>query len=325
MISLDNLIVNITHVPSEWIFEYYLKLTEKLFGQQIKMNSVFNNEKTPSMHIYIDKSSNKYKFKDFSSGYGGDGISLVQYLFGLPNRYEASYMINKDFEAYSSKESIIISEFVNHDRYKVSDYTIRHWNNLDQAYWMNYQINSKMLNTYNVSPLEYYTMSKENLDGSESSFTVIKNYLYGYFKEDGTLYKVYQPKNLKKKFIKVHDYTQGIEQLSYDKKYLIITSSLKDLMGFNILNIGNIESIAPDSENSMINENIIATLKTKYKKIIVLFDNDDPGLNAAQRYKDRYDIDFITLPMEKDLSDSIKIHGIQKTKEMLFSLLKQAL
>jgi hypothetical protein len=325
MISLNDLIVNITHIPSEWIFEYYLKLTEKLFGQHLKMNSVFNSEKTPSMHVYVDRNTSKYKFKDFSSGYGGDGISLVQYLFGLPDRYEASYMINKDFEIYSSKQEVTVAEFINHDRYKVTDYTIRHWNNLDQAYWMSYQIDSKMLNKYNVFPLEYYTMTKENLDGSESFFTVTKNYLYGYFKEDGTLYKVYQPKNLKKKFIKVHDYTQGIEQLNYDKKYLIITSSLKDLMDFNILNIGNIESIAPDSENSMINENLINDLKSKYKKIIVLFDNDDPGLKAAQRYKDRYGIDFITLSMEKDLSDSIKIHGVQKTKEMLFLLLKQAL
>ena len=106
---------------------------------------------------------------------------------------------------------------------------------------------------------------------------------------------------------------------------MLITSSLKDLMDFNILNIGNIESVAPDSENSMINENIINDLKSKYKKIIVLFDNDDPGLKAAQRYKDRYGIDFITLSMEKDLSDSIKIHGIEKTREVLFPLLKQVL
>jgi hypothetical protein len=29
--------------------------------------------------------------------------------------------------------------------------------------------------------------------------------------------------------------------------------------------------------------------------------------------------------MEKDLSDSVKVHGIDKVKETLFSLLKQAL
>ena len=325
MISINDLILNLTHIPNEWIFEYYLKLPEKLFGQHLKMNSVFNNEKTPSMHVYIDKTSNKYKFKDFSSGNGGDGISLVQCLYGLSTRSEATYMINKDFNIYVKKEKLIIQPYINHDRYKVTDYTIRHWNNLDEAYWMSYNIDSKMLSKYNVSPLEYYSMSKENLDGSESSFTVEKNFLYGYFKDDGTLYKVYQPKNLKKKFIKVHDYTQGIEQLTYNKKYLLITSSLKDLMDFNILNMGNIESVAPDSENSMINENIINDLKSKYKKIIVLFDNDDPGLKAAQRYKDRYGIDFITLSMEKDLSDSIKIHGIEKTREVLFPLLKQVL
>jgi DNA primase len=133
------------------------------------------------------------------------------------------------------------------------------------------------------------------------------------------------PKIPDKKFIKVENYIQGMDQLKYNSKYLLITSSLKDLMCFNKLGINNIEVIAPDSENTMIGERAMSEFMRSYQKIIVLFDNDDPGIKAAERYKMKYGFNYIILPMEKDLSDSVKVHGIDKVKETLFSLLKQAL
>jgi len=202
---------------------------------------------------------------------------------------------------------------------------MRSWNTLDEKYWSGYKIGSKILEKYNVIPLKFFTMSKEDLDGSIASFTFNNPYTYGYFRNDGSLYKIYTPKNAEKKFIKVENYIQGLEQLNYDCKYLMITSSLKDLMSFVKLSIGNIECIAPDSENTMITPAVLKDLKAKYTKIILLFDNDDPGINAAKKYKDLYDFNYVVLPLEKDLSDSVKIHGIDKVREVLFPLLKQAL
>ena len=52
MISTKNLIARLEDVPKEWVFEFYLKLSEKLTGQSVKIKSIFNSrEKTPSMHI----------------------------------------------------------------------------------------------------------------------------------------------------------------------------------------------------------------------------------------------------------------------------------
>ncbi|NBU05770.1 MAG: hypothetical protein EBT39_05425, partial [Sphingobacteriia bacterium] len=86
MISTKNLIARLEDVPKEWVFEFYLKLSEKLTGQSVKIKSIFNSrEKTPSMHIYMDN-NNTYKFKDFSSGSGGDALNLVQTIFNLPSR-----------------------------------------------------------------------------------------------------------------------------------------------------------------------------------------------------------------------------------------------
>lgn len=326
MISTKNLITDLNQIPREWVFEYYLNLKEKLSGQDVKILSIFNaRDKVPSMFIYYDVVSKSYKYKDFSSGNQGDSIELVKALFNMPTRGHATYKILNDYQIYIKNNTVAVVDIFYHDKYKVVDYEMRHWTNFDQTYWMAYKIGSKMLDRYNVIPLSFFTMSKLGLDGVEISYTFKKSYVYGYFRNDGSLYKIYMPKNTDKKFIKVENYIQGIDQLKYDCKYLLITSSLKDLMAFNKLGISNIEAIAPDSENTMIGEKAIGELKPHYEKIVVLFDNDDPGIKAAQRYKDKYGFNTILLPMEKDLSDSVKVHGIDKVREVLFPLLKQVL
>jgi hypothetical protein len=326
MISTKNLICDLTDVPREWAFEHYLKLTEKLTGQDIKMKSVFNiREKTPSMCIYVDR-NNIYRFKDFSSGNGGDAISLVQSLFNLPTRGSASYKIIEDYNQYVLNNGYNpIKSYKQHSKFKVTDYEMRHWNTLDQKYWMGFYIGSRLLSRYNVVPLEYYVMTKTDENDVVSSITIKGNYIYGYFREDGTLYKIYQPKVKESKFIKVRDYIQGTEQLVFDKPYLIIASSLKDLMAYQKLKISNSEAIAPDSENTMIPENIMSNISSKYQKVCVLFDNDEAGIKAAEKYKSRYGFEYVILEMEKDLSDAIKVHGIDKVRENLLPLLKQAL
>lgn len=326
MISTKNLIYDLADVPREWAFEHYLNLTEKLTGQDIKMKSVFNiREKTPSMCIYIDR-NNIYRFKDFSSGNGGDSIALVQSLFNLPTRGSASYKIIEDYNQYVLNNGHnTIKSYKQHSKFKVTDYEMRHWNTLDQKYWMGYHIGSRLLSRYNVVPLEYYVMTKTDENDVVSSITIRGNYIYGYFREDGNLYKIYQPKVKDSKFIKVRDYIQGTEQLVFDKPYLIIASSLKDLMAYQKLKISNSEVIAPDSENTMIPENIMNSISSKYHKVCVLFDNDEAGIKAAEKYKSRYGFEYVVLEMEKDLSDAIKVHGIDKVRENLLPLLKQAL
>lgn len=325
MISTKKNAVSISNVPVTWIYEYYLNLTEKLDGQQIKVKSAFKTEKTPSMYIYVDANTMTYKYKDFSSGFQGDSISLIERMFNLDRRL-ATFKIIDDYKAYIDFNKLYDApEIKSYENYKVCDYTIRHWSNFDQKYWGDYHIGSKMLDAYNVSPLEYYKLSRVEPDGSLSEIKITGFNLYGYFKNDGTLYKIYQPKILSKKFLKMANYIQGSEQLTLTKDYLVITSSLKDVMAFNKLGFNNVECIAPDSENTIIKETSIDKLKSKYKSICVMFDNDDAGKMAMQKYKERYGLPYIILDMEKDVSDSIKAHGLQKVKEELFPLLKKAI
>ena len=82
------------------------------------------------------------------------------------------------------------------------------------------------------------------------------------------------------KFFKAADYIQGVDQLTFEKDYLVICSSLKDLLTFHNLGFTNAECIAPDSENTLIPERIIVGLKERYKNICTLFDNDEAGIRA---------------------------------------------
>jgi len=75
----------------------------------------------------------------------------------------------------------------------------------------------------------------------------------------------------------------------------------------------------------MIPENIMNSISSKYKQICLLFDNDEPGIKAAEKYKAKYGFNYIILPMEKDLSDSIKVHGIETVRKELLPLLKNVL
>jgi hypothetical protein len=323
MISTNKIIDDLNDIPREWVFEHYLNLTERLCGQSVKIKSVFSaKDKVPSLCVYLD-GRNRYKFKDFSSGYCGDGLNLVMHLFKLPSRGKASFKIMNDYNEFISNNSYTPLDYEPQSKYVVSDYEIRHWTTLDRSYWQMYKLSSTLLGEYNVHPLSHYKMIKEDEDGQLLDEIIIENrFIYGYFREDGSLYKIYTPKNKDNKFIKVQDYIQGSDQVNFKSKYLVILSSLKDLMCFKNLCIGNTECIAPDSENSLIPVSFMKKYINSYSKIIVLFDNDEPGIKSAKKYNKKYNFDYINLDLSKDLSDSVKDHGLDVVKNEVFTLLK---
>jgi len=312
MFNTKDLVHDIKDVPITWIFEHFCKLKEKLNGHDVKIKSLFNpKERTPSMCIYTN-GSNTYKYKDFSTGKGGSAIDLVKELTQL-SFHKACQLIIENYNDFvlHNNGGYDIEKFQRASKYKVTSHIVRKWSTQDQYFWTQFNIGSKLLEAHNVKPLESYCMTKD-----DNELCIKGLYLYGYFKEDGTLYKIYQPKTLDKKFIKVTNYTQGMHQCT-GEKHLMITSSLKDIMSIKSLKL-SIDIIAPDSENTMIKQDMMEELRNKYDKIIVMFDNDEAGIEAMKKYKEKYPfIEITVLPMSKDASDSIKDYG---AKEVLIRL-----
>lgn len=327
MLRTKSLVSSLNHIPREWPFEFYLNLTEKLTGQDVKIKSIFNpNDKVPSLCVYYAQATQKYRFKDFSTDIGGDGVTLVQNKFNLANRGEAAHKLIEDYNQFmlTNNENYSLREFKVQQKYKVIDFQTRAWTTLDQKYWNQFHIGSKDLEFFCIAPLEQYIMQKEQ-DGEIKELRITGAYIYGYFRKDGTLYKIYQPMVKENKFIKVRDYIQGSDQLTLSVPYLVICSSLKDIAVFRKLGFKNAEAIAPDSENTLIQEAYIMSYKHKYQSICTLFDNDEAGIKAMNKYKDKYDLPFAHLKLSKDLSDSGRDHGIKLTREAVQPLLTKAL
>lgn len=319
MLSTKHLLQSCKDVPVEWIFEHYCSLPERLSGQDVKIKSLFNSkDKIPSMCIFFSRPYNKYMFRDFSTGNGGTAVKLVQLLFN-EDFYQASSRILQDYNKYVLLNNGVehkITDFKVRSKFKVTGHVVREWTARDKYFWQQFNVGSKLLDHYNVKPLQSYVMTKEE-DGELNSLEITGYNLYGYFKEDGTLYKIYQPNVKTHKFIKIKDYLQGSEQLE-KHPYLIICSSLKDGMVIKSLGI-KADIIVPDSENTIIKEEKIKGFKQNYKKILTLFDNDDAGIKAMLTYKELYGIDYVYFDLEKDVADAVKEHDVNKVKNKLIS------
>lgn len=327
MLRTKSLISKLNDIPREWVYEHYLNLQEKLTGQDVKIKSAFNPlEKNPSMCIFYSQAGGVYKFKDFSTDRSGDSVTLVQLLFNLSSKGEAAHKIIEDYNQWllNSKEDYNLREFKVRAKYKVSQFLTRGWNSLDRNFWSKYGIGSRVLEKYNVVALDNYIMSKEE-DNETKELLIKGQYIYGYFRNDGLLYKIYQPKVMDNKFIKVKEYIQGMDQLTFQNDYLVICSSLKDMMTLMSMKISNVECIAPDSENTLISEHVIQSLKLKYKAVCTLFDNDKAGIEAMEKYKTKYGLNSAHLMLEKDLSDAVAAHKMDVVREKLIPLLKQNL
>lgn len=316
MFQVDSYIGGIKDVPSNWIFEFYLKLPQPLMGQRTMIRSVFNStDNDPSMSIYFSDPQKKYRFKDFSTGKSGDAIDLMNFLWS-ENTSGTYAKILKDYREYIQNGGTINYTGSAIKNWKLRSFKLRTWNTLDRDYWSPFGIGSKLLNLYNVKPLESYTM-ESTLEGSDECFEIFDQNMYGFFTGDKP-YKIYRPLCKEHKFIKIAGirYIQGTDQL-YRNDTLLINSAIKDIMSTRSLGL-RADFVAPDSENSIFSKTVIAGYKKKYKSIACLLDSDEAGVRAMKRYQEEFNIPFIYLPMSKDISDAVKYHGKNK---VLYDLL----
>lgn len=331
MYSSRHAITGVRDVPDTWIFEHYLDLNVKLMGQRVKVKSAFNDKDTnPSMNIYFSPDTGTYRFRCFSSGQGGSAFTMMARIWGSSTQNTAARLVQEytaflkqegDYESAISRT--VDKEAIRASQWNVTDFELRGWNQNDAKFWPPYNISSAILEYFMVRPLKSFTMSRV-INGMLEKFVVEAEYTYGYFNRLGELCKIYQPKNPERKFTKVRDYIQGSDQLT-GARYLLIQSSLKDLMSVYALGLRDIDMLAPDSENTDLPRDYINKLKEDYEVIMVMFDNDEAGIKAMQHYRKEYGVTPVLLPMEKDPSDSSKKWGAAAVKHRIVPLINQAI
>jgi hypothetical protein len=302
-------------IPSQWIFKHFLNLDVDLVGQSITIKSPFNpNDKNPSFYLKYNDNFQQYFFIDYNRKIEGNAETFIKLLFNVSVN-EANSIIREAYNKSDDTKVYNCETQIESRKTKIIDYKLGYWTNKNYNFWLKFGINKFILDYYNVKPLSEFVI--QNINGV---FTIKREILYGYFNKYGMLYKIYIPDS-DFKFYYVQDFISGTCQLTYKTDYLLIMSSLKDMMSFKSLNIGNIECVAPNSETSFIRLGYINAYKVHYKKIGVLFDNDLAGINGSKSYKNYYNIEYLNLPLSKDVSDSVRDYGIEKVKEIIIPIL----
>lgn len=318
-LCLEELLKKITEYD---VYRHYLGSKFKV-GQV--MSSPFREDKHPSFGVF--KSTNgALLWKDQATGKTGNIVTFVKEIEDLYHNKQALKLIYDKFVKgiiYPTIEGIKVREHYDRLRKSIS-IKRQNFTRNDDEYWLQYGISRETLKKYNVYPITFFW-----IDDILQPFRYTKDspmYAYKIFDK----FKIYRPySEFKKDKWRTNCSTidiQGYEQLQKSGDLLIITKSLKDVM---VLYELGYNAVALQSENDKLNYKIYTDLSERFKRIVILFDNDEPGKDSAAKLAEEYNLEYIfidssiyTLYKVKDISDYINVFGENKTIELIKSLLK---
>lgn len=308
------------------VFRYYCAPFEELSKP---FRSELREDKSPTCSIACF--NGKFIYKDFATGETYDEVSYLQRKYSL-SFIKALAIINRDFNLdlatsvqpnaqptmlyFGVPDKSIDVEKLEKEGTDIK-VKIRAWNPVtDKAYWKDkYQFTSKQLDFFKVFPISYFWVNERMYSCKGNS------YAYYLGKEgDRQIWKIYQPleDRTKKWFTNATKYDiQGDKQLPETGDQLYITSSHKDIIALR--KIGKF-AVAPSSESTPLDEDKIVEYKERFKKLTIFYDNDEPGIVAANKHCELYGCNSICIPILsglKDPSDYVEKHGYEKLREIV--------
>ena len=316
----------LSRVSEERILSHYLGLPIKkgLYRNPLRQDA------KPTASFFKSKTNGRIMFKDFGTGYCGDFVSIVMTKFNC-SYYKALQIIANDFGIIKRQDLPKNKCLKKWDEEKFEDtggaiiqVEIKDFTENDLQWWAKYGISQSTLKKFRV-----YSCKNVFLNGNLFEMVSDNQYVYGYYggiKQDIEQWRIYHPKKNKFKWISnwKGSYIQGAKQLSKaGGDLLIIQKSLKDVM---CLYEFGIQSIAPCSENLFVSNTVLIKLKKKYKRIIVWYDTDIPGINNLRKIKKEHpELEYFFIPRKynvKDFSDFRKKYGRDKSEKFLNSYIK---
>lgn len=308
------------------IYKYYL--SGKLVYNRA-FSSPFREDKKPSFIIY----NKTYSYRDFATGEFGDCISFVMTMYNF-NFYQALEQIIYDFNLNSkfilknnktSTKKLTIKNVVNktssNDKAKIN-VKVRKFEEYDFEYWNSYGISFRFLKLANIYAISHYYIN--------NVLFVAEKYAYVYVekKDNKTTFKIYQPFSKKKKWLNGNDFsTWELWHLLPDQgDKLIITSSRKDALSIFENSKMTISSTSLQAETIMPKKQIIDDLKSRFKDIYLLYDNDKAGIKFSNQIAKKYNLKNIIIPEKynsKDFSDLVFNFGRGKSIIILNDILNE--
>lgn len=314
----------LSKVTQEQLWKYYCPNFE-----QINKNflSDFYNDTMPSCRVISNKYGKLY-YKDFGTGqYISNIFDYVKFKYNCTYQ-ESLNIIANDFNIRKIKiqidrtykgaleDKLLIKPKSNIQIVKKA-FTLNDYNN-----WSKYHISLALLDKYEVFACDKIILNT-NTHSYEYQY-LDNNPIYSYTEYDINLNyigsRIYFPNQYKtRKWLNdsTSDIIQGIKQLPENGDLLIITKSLKDIM---VLNVLGYNAISLASETTPLKEEIFNNLKQRFKKIIILYDNDETGIKYSNLIKEKYDVEICFIPSEyncKDISELIVYKGLEISKKVI--------
>jgi len=320
------------------IMEYYL--CESVDLRQ-RYRNPFRTDNNPKCYFNYTKNNRLYFFDNAFPEYSFDCFKLVQLKFNH-SFSKALAQINKDFNLNLLGNDTVINNTINilnsvnivkpKIEKKIYTYSVktRNYSQYDIGYWNNFNIDKSMLRKYKVHCVDSYV---KYCNGK-----FVFHYKFDRKQEIPNVCYCYEATNINNELkvrlylpnARYHDVEkwdgnfdnsiiQGYSQLPKQNKYLIITSSLKDIMTINSLNIPEISAIAFNSESTVITPDVLTTLRERFDYIYSFYDNDPSGINSSNKLYQQHNIPILRLnSVEKDPSDFLKNHSSQSLIDFIY-------
>lgn len=294
------------------IYSYYLGDFKpgKLMNSPLR-----NDDKMPSFAIFSTKNGTLL-FKDHGTGIAGNALKFMKLYRGIQTRDELERELLRIVRKYNPEQNIKTAKYMRLVSSGVADIGIvrQPFTEVDKQYWKQFHISIDTLKKFNVFSIKYFLCNRVVRGTYKDT-----NPMYAYKVYDK--FKIYRP--LASKYTKwrtnlTNLHIQGLAELpEAGGNLLIITKSLKDVMclyemGFN--------AISPSSETTFIPENILKSLKSKWKHIVILYDRDKTGMLKSREYSKQYKLNPIFIHRKfkaKDVSDAVRDNGFFAIKEWL--------
>lgn len=309
----------LSRFSEEQLMEYYLHIPVKkgLFRSPLR------RDKQPTCSFYRNKSGTLI-FKDFATGQHLNIFDVVQSIFRC-DYFESLRIIANDFGIVRDNTLHKNPGKINLNPIKIKDKEIskiqievQEFTDGELKWWGKYGISKDILKRFNVYSCKHVFLNDQLFAESQQHCPI-----FGYYgkKYQGLeLWRCYFPKRTSFRFITnwPSKKIQGYDQLPKKGKLLVITKSMKDSM---CLYSCGITACAPNSENLFISDKVLEDLKSRFRNIVVLYDNDRPGLyNMAKIRREHPELTYVFIPKRygsKDISDFYKDHGRKETLNLI--------
>lgn len=305
------------------IYRYY-------FGQDFqlgkKYNSPFRKDNDPSFGFFLSTKSGMLLCQDLGSGEVYNMVTFVGKLYNI-SYAQAAIKIATDFDILENAKKANLNPIVNKHLSKFSEdfvkqeykftVVLKEFSEKELNWWKTFNITRDILREFNVGSAKSIFINK-----IERIFKGMK-FVYKFPKVERV--KIYCPEESRENKwrgnVNSVDDVYGYFKLPNKGELLIITKSLKDVMCLYSLGY---TAVSFQSETYNPSREIIDELKSRFKKVVTLYDNDEAGKKKSSYFKDTFDIDIKLIPNEyetKDISDTVARHGVDISSKLLKILL----